>query len=38
MTGMCKCGHWDLDHFDEVKACARCECAAFRQDGPRTSS
>lgn len=33
---MCKCGHWDGQHFDEVKACDSCECAAFRQEKPAT--
>lgn len=32
MTGLCKCGHYDGQHFDEVKACDSCECAAFRQE------
>lgn len=32
--GVCRCGHVDGEHFDEVKACARCECAAFRQATP----
>lgn len=30
--GMCKCGHWDGQHFDEVKACALCNCDVFRQE------
>jgi hypothetical protein len=28
--GTCRCGHLDGQHFDEVKACAECPCAAFR--------
>lgn len=30
--GQCRCGHWDGQHFDEVKACDSCLCAAFRQE------
>lgn len=29
LSGVCRCHHVDLQHFDEVGACSRCVCDHF---------
>jgi hypothetical protein len=30
-TIYCRCAHLDGEHFDEVGACAKCQCSVFRK-------